>query len=395
MKIVLVCASGAYLQKTGAFSKAVCKGVSAAFIDVLLPCLLFTQILQMMSVEVLPKLGWLAMANIVCVTVGLGIGYLAVLATRPPKDMRSILIAAPAIGHANAIPFMLVSLIISEDGIFQPGDIVIAQSYVGLYLVMHSITGWGVGLSIIKKDEADVASLPEREATNDSRGTEALRGKETIASSTSEPSDPSEPSRREVEVDMELGSASATEKASCCHCCRPRIWSQSMPRWVNRPMMTAILSVVLGLIPGLKGVVASVPPLSFVFSAMSSLGATAPVMSLLPVGASFVADGIPRPSIIGYKALLAIVVCRLLLLPAVCISLWVALRCYVPFFPQDPSLMLVMCLECCTPTAYNLVTVCIVMEVGAKELTTGLFYQNLAAIVTLTLWIAIIMALVI
>jgi len=38
-----------------------------------------------------------------------------------------------------------------------------------------------------------------------------------------------------------------------------------------------------------------------------------------------------------------------------CIALWMTLRRHVSFFPRDPALMLVMCIECCTPTAYNLV----------------------------------------
>ena len=32
------------------------------------------------------------------------------------------------------------------------------------------------------------------------------------------------------------------------------------------------------------------------------------------------------------------------------------LRRYVSFFPHDPALMLVMCIQCCTPSAYNLVS---------------------------------------
>ena len=68
-KIVLICAGGAYLEKTGVLHKEMRKGVSEAFVKLLLPCLLFTRILPTMSVETLPKLGWLAMANLLYVSL--------------------------------------------------------------------------------------------------------------------------------------------------------------------------------------------------------------------------------------------------------------------------------------------------------------------------------------
>ena len=88
---------------------------------------------------------------------------------------------------------------------------------------------------------------------------------------------------------------------------------------------------------------------NFLFGAMSTLGSAGPAVSLLAVGANFVADGFPRPSVIGYAPMFALIVGRLLILPGCCIALWVALRHYAPFFPSDPLLMLVMCIECCTP----------------------------------------------
>ena len=158
-KIVLICAGGAYLEKTGVLHKEMRKGVSEAFVKLLLPCLLFTRILPTMSVETLPKLGWLAMANLLYVSLGLCIGCVSVLLTKPPRGLRRVLMATPAIGHANSIPFMLVSLIIAEDPAFNPDDTNTAQGYVGLYLVMHSITLWGVGMNVIKKEKEDEPSL--------------------------------------------------------------------------------------------------------------------------------------------------------------------------------------------------------------------------------------------
>lgn len=57
-------------------------------------------------------------------------------------------------------------------------------------------------------------------------------------------------------------------------------------------------------------------PLSSLFGAMSMLGNAGPPVSLLSVGALFVADGLPRPSVLGYAPLTAVIVGRLFILPA-------------------------------------------------------------------------------
>ena len=91
-------------------------------------------------------LGWLALANVTYVTLGLLIGWLSVLLTRPSSHaLRNVLRATPAIGHSNSIPFVLVGLIVSRDPVFDQDSGSRAQGYVGLYLIMHQITMWGVG----------------------------------------------------------------------------------------------------------------------------------------------------------------------------------------------------------------------------------------------------------
>jgi len=399
-KIVLICAGGAYLERVGVLHKDMRKGVSEAFVKLLLPCLLFTRILPTVSVETLPNLGWLALANVVYVTLGLCIGYVTILITRPPRSMCRILMAAPAIGHANSIPFMLVALIVAEDPVFEGSN---AVGYVGLYLVMHSITLWGVGMNVLKKEKEDEPSL----STNEGQGSQdSNTDPQTIGRSSSVSNVPGQSSSladvREQEwarsvsgLELGAGIASGSSKRPRPPC-NPWDVQQYLPKWLNRPMAAAILAAVVGLIPGVKPLfVPADAAFNFLFGAMSTLGSAGPAVSLLAVGANFVADGFPHPSLVGYGPLAALILGRLLVLPALCITLWTCLRKYATFFPQDPGLMLVMCLECCTPTAYNLVTVCILNGLGARELSAGLFYQNLVAVVFLTGWTTAIMSFVI
>mmetsp|Transcript_55236 Transcript_55236/g.117811 ORF Transcript_55236/g.117811 Transcript_55236/m.117811 type:complete len:105 (+) Transcript_55236:3-317(+) len=98
----------------------------------------------------------------------------------------------------------------------------------------------------------------------------------------------------------------------------------------------------------------------------------------------------PKVSLVGVRPMIAMTVGRLLLVPACTLPLWMFARKYVPFFPNDPVLMLVICLQACTPSAYNLCHICILQGTGAKEIAAGLFFQNLVAVFSLTLWATVL-----
>ena len=106
-----------------------------------------------MSVQALPIMAWLALGNLVYVVIGFFIGSAIIHITKPAPALRSILRLAPSIGHANSIPIMLVTMICDESQGFESGDSAMAQGYVGFYLVMHSRTIWGIGLSVVKKEK--------------------------------------------------------------------------------------------------------------------------------------------------------------------------------------------------------------------------------------------------
>ena len=83
------------------------KAVSAMLIQLLLPALLFTRIAQTASWDQVATLGWLSLANVVYVALGLAVGFAVVVVTQPPRGFRRVLQVAPAIGHANTIPLMI------------------------------------------------------------------------------------------------------------------------------------------------------------------------------------------------------------------------------------------------------------------------------------------------
>uniref|UniRef100_A0A7S2LTN9 Auxin efflux carrier component n=1 Tax=Zooxanthella nutricula TaxID=1333877 RepID=A0A7S2LTN9_9DINO len=420
--------------------------MSDAVIKLLLPCLLFTRILPTMSMDMLPRFAWLAIANLTYVTLGSFIGWAAVLLTGASKDSRRILALLPAIGHANSIPFMLIPFLIAQAPGFNEQDAHIAVGYVGLYLVMHSITLWGVGIAVIGKqregDEvADAPGAGDRggaDIDSDPGAVPRWRcGARSGAVDTMESSAPMAPApqsvgrpaasgegvgadansaavsdfgalaaeegvahpNQAVVATMLLKALSPAGEATWAGCAnRARYsWRQWVPQWLNRPMAAASISAVLGLIPSVQEAFASPHGgLNFLFGALDKLGQAGPAVALLSVGALFASAGTPRPSAAGGAGAVAMMVLgRLVILPACAIPLWVAVRYSVPFFPQDRLLMVVICIECCTPTAYNLVTICTALGRRDNELVVGIFYQNVAAIFTMTAWAAIIFSYVV
>lgn len=441
LKVVLICAGGAYLERAKIFDKTIRRGITEAFVKLLLPCLLFTRILPKMSTDMLPIMGWLAFGNIFYVTVGSVIGAISVWATQPAPRLRKVLRIVPAIGHGNSIPFMMVALLCSDYEGFEAGDADRAQGYIGLYLVMHSITLWGVGLNVIKKERdedlpaASAAVSNEKEGDNPQlppqflgraagSGTEGTHSESCAEHRQSDGGEASDSNTTSAESFADIASTKSSEDfpgASSLAESREEAWAESVsslemgavpaiqvrkrfrckpvspssriPPWVNRAMVAALVATILGLCLPVQTLMAIKG--NFVFEAMEKLGEAGPTWALLSVGALFVADGVPKPSAIGYGPLAGAILGRLLLLPACCIFLWGCMRRAVSFFPNDRVLMLVLCLECVTPSAYNLVTICVLQGTGAKELAAALFYQNVAAIFTMTAWVSVILYFVI
>jgi predicted permease len=417
-RVLLVCGAGVYLQKTGILTSSVRKAISKMVVNLLLPCLLFTRIVNTMDVDQLSVLLWLSLANLTYVTLGAMIGTVAVCVTRPARGLRNILAAAPALGHANSIPLLLVPHLCSMySEKFGPDDHVTAEAYIGLYLITHTFTCWGIGLNVIRKPKESTEHHPEARSSKDSppvvigkvngdsnaSSAEAACNKD-VADDVISPEQISlddlvscaSETWSEAVSSMETGAPPPKPKRRRSSC-RPPSCSHMVPEWLNRPMVACILALIVGLAPPLKAsFVEEQGYLNVPFAAMQKLASAAPVIGLLGVGASFVGDGLPPISVIGYRPLAGLFIGRLLVLPALALLLWAALRrMQTPTFPQDPVFMAVVSIESCMPCAFNIVTMCTLQGIGERELSGALFYQYLVAMLTITGWTAVILQYVI
>jgi len=307
------------------------------------------------------------------------------------------LAVSPAIGHANSIPLLLAPHICSLYGErFRAGDALVAEGYIGLYLIMHTFTLWGIGLNVIRKPKEPLTT-PEPAPTTVGSETAGAHSTLPPAQASLDDEMSSRETWSEAVSQMETGAPPPPAQQKRQLRCHPQLLKDSIPDWLNRPMFACLLAVAVGLVPPLRAHlvqadgVANVP-----FAAMEQLAAAGPVVALLGVGAAFVADGVPGIGIVGYRPLMGLIVGRLIILPAVALPLWVSLhRLQVPFFPQDPVFMLVLSLEACMPSAFNIVTMCTLQGVGEREMSGALFYQFLAAVPTVTIWTAVILRFVV
>lgn len=400
-RVIFVCGAGVYLQRAGILSQDVRKAISQTVVQLLLPCLLFTRILRTMDLGQLRVLLWLGLGNITYVTLGAAIGLLTTLVSRPPRAIRNILAVSPAIGHANSIPLMLAPHICALHGErFQAGDALVAEGYIGLYLIMHTFTLWGVGLNVIQRPKEPLATPPEPAPATVGSETAGAAGADSTLPPAQMSLDDELSSREtwsEAVSQMETGAPPPPAQQKRRISCHPHRWRDFIPQWLNRPMFACLLAVAVGLVPPLRKQLVDIDGVANVpFAAMEQLAAAGPVVALLGVGAAFVADGVPGIGIVGYRPLMGLIVGRLVVLPALALPLWVCLRrLQVPFFPVDPVFMLVLGLEACMPSAFNIVTMCTLQGIGEREMSGALFYQSLAAVPTVTIWTAVILRFVV
>eukprot|EP00931_Biecheleriopsis_adriatica_P051413 TRINITY_DN29812_c0_g1_i1.p1 TRINITY_DN29812_c0_g1~~TRINITY_DN29812_c0_g1_i1.p1 ORF type:complete len:458 (+),score=85.59 TRINITY_DN29812_c0_g1_i1:43-1374(+) len=430
-RVVLICAAGAYLQGAGIVNNSVRKSISKVVVQLLLPCLLFTRIVRTMNLENGAMFLWLCFANLLYVSLGMLIGRISTLLTKPPAGVDAIFAVAPAVGHGNAIPLLLAPHICALHGGFDADAALRAEGYVGLYLVMHTITMWGIGFNIIKK-QADKKKPSEEQAESASRAQAEIIGSQQVQTASlaangstanecdvvltekdQSTSDPDDKSRERAASDAWAESMASVEAGAQPQepspASPPRFslalqgarsglarLQRMVPDWVNRPMLAALTATLLACIAPLKSFIVDPDSLFAVpFSTMDRIGTAAPVMALLGVGSTFIADGWPTIGIVGWKPLLSISFARLVILPLCAMGFWYSCRLILPFFPTDSVFMVVVCVESCMPCAYNIVTMCTLQGCGEREMSATLYYMSLLAIFTITAWVVVFLSVMI
>ncbi|KAL4437147.1 hypothetical protein ABPG75_004286 [Micractinium tetrahymenae] len=155
-------------------------------------------------------------------------------------------------------------------------------------------------------------------------------------------------------------------------------WGAAFPL----PSQAAILGITVGCIPPLKALLYSPhPPLRVLAEALDTLGHGL-IPTAIPLLGAALSRG-PGASHLPLRVTVAVLLTRLILLPALLTALVVLVLHLRLFTSPDPMFLLTLLLSNATPTAIIIQTFTVLYRVGEGEMATMLFWQYIGAMFTL------------
>jgi len=159
-------------------------------------------------------------------------------------------------------------------------------------------------------------------------------------------------------------------------------------KWSNIftfPIKCCLAAIGIGLIPPAKALlVGPDAPLAIVKESLETMGGAMIPGMMMVLGANL-SKGPPPCNLPAFN-IAAVAVVRLLVAPLFGVSIVIASVHANIVRPPDSFFMFVLMLQHCMPTAINMHTVATLHQNGVAEVTTVLFWQYLASIVTLPIW---------
>lgn len=158
-------------------------------------------------------------------------------------------------------------------------------------------------------------------------------------------------------------------------------WGAAFPL----PSQAAILGIAVGCIPPVKALLyAPRPALRVLAEALDTLGAGL-IPTTIPLLGAVLYRG-PGASRLPLHVTAAVLLVRLVLQPMLSTALILAALRLRLFASPDPMFLLILLLSNATPTAINIQTLTVLYRVGEAEMATMLFWQYIAAVLTLPVW---------
>lgn len=378
-----------------------------------LPCLIFTQLGQSITLENF-ILWWFIPVNVVISTVvGCILGYLVAIICRPPPEFFRFTIIMTAFGNTGNLPLAIVgSVCHSQMNPFGPNCHTNGVSYVSFAqwvavllvytLVYHMMEPPFEYYEIVEEGN----EIEEVDENNLSRPllVEAewpgMEDKETehcktpliarVFASISSISHSTIPDFGSLHE----GGPSSPKSIRCLVepkvVRRIRIVAEQTPirHVLQPPTVASLLAIVIGMVPQLKSFVFdNDAPLSFITDSLSILAGAAVPFVLLILG-GMLAEG-PYESKLGIRTLIGISVARLLILPLIGIGITLLADKMNFLVPRDRMYRFVLLLQYTTPSAILLGAIASLRGYAVSEASALLFWQHVFAVFSLSLYIII------
>lgn len=413
LKLLSLTMIGLVLSRFGMIPRATFKLLSKLVFALFLPCLIFTDLGQSITLQNLIQ-WWFIPVNVVLSTlIGCLLGYLVVLICHPPPEFNRFTIIMTGFGNTGNLPLAIVSSVChSPDNPFGSDCNRKGVAYVSFAqwvavilvytLVYHMMEppmeyydivqesadieeGESVDVSAPLLVEAEWPGFHDQE-TEHSKTPFIARVFGSISSLSSFP---------DLDLRDEAITRGNTPTSVTCFAAprvvrKMKVVAEQTPiqHILQPPTVASLLAIIVGLVPHIKDFIFGIDaPLSFVTDSLEILaGAMVPAVMLMLGG--MLAEG-PNESSLGLRTTIGIIVARLLVLPLVGIGVLALADKLNIILVGDQMYLFVLFLQYTTPSAILLGAIASLRGYGVREASALLFWQHILALASLSLYIVI------
>ncbi|XVF43659.1 hypothetical protein PTKIN_Ptkin02bG0058800 [Pterospermum kingtungense] len=394
--------------------RATFKLLSKLVFALFLPCLIFTELGESVTLESIPKWWFIPVNVLISTLVGCLLGFLVVMICHPPPEYKRFTIIMTAFGNTGNLCLAIVgSVCHTSNSPFGPHCHSKGVAYVSFAtwvavilvytLVYHMMEP---PLEFYEVSEEGIEIEEQRQPNDISRPllVEAewpgIEEKETEHSKTpfiarifNSISSRSASSFPDIEINGETSGSSPMSMRCLAEprvVRRIRVVAEQTPirQTLQPPTIASLFAIIVGMVPQLKAVLFGYDaPLSFITDSFEIL-AGAMVPSVMLILGGMLAEG-PNDSKLGLRTTIGIMVARLLVLPLIGIGI-VALASKLNFLvPDDAMYRFVLLLQYTTPSAILLGAIARLRNYAVSEASALLFWQHVFALFSLSLYIVV------
>ncbi|CAN1133202.1 Protein PIN-LIKES 2 [Linum perenne] len=417
LKLLSITVIGLILAHPGKqiIPRATFKLLSKLVFALFLPCLIFTELGESITLENMAKWWFIPVNVLISTAIGFLLGVLVVVICRPPPQLNRFTIIMTAFGNTGNLPLAIVgSVCHSKDNPFGPHCHSRGVAYVSFSqwvavilvytFVYHMMEPPLEYYEIVEEESTEIEELGPSEDVSRPLLVEAewpgMEDKETehskspfIARIFNSISSLSQSNFPDLDLSVE---SSATSPRSIRCLAEPRVVrkmrvvaEQTPIRHILQPpTIASMLAIIIGTVPQLRAIVfGNDAPLSFIKDSFEILGG-AMVPSVMLVLGGMLAEG-PNDSTIGLRTTIGVTVARLLLLPLLGIGVVAAADKLHLLGQTDAMYRFVLFMQYTTPSAILLGAIASLRGYAVKEASALLFWQHVFALLSLSIYIVI------
>jgi len=399
--------------------KATFKLLSKLVFALFLPCLIFTELGESITLENFVDWWFIPVNVLVSTALGCLLGFVVVVICRPPPQLTRFTIIMTGFGNTGNLPLAVVgSVCHTKDNPFGKHCNTRGVAYVSfaqwvavilVYTLVYHMMEPPMEYYEIVEEGAEIEIEEQRRALNDiSRPllVEAewpgMEDKETEHSKTpfiarvfKSISGISSSAIPDLEIMAERDDGNNSPRSIRCLAepkvvRRIRIVAEQTPlqHILQPPTIASLLAIIIGTVPQLKALFFGYDaPFSFITDSLEILGG-AMVPSVMLILGGMLAEG-PNESRLGLRTTIGIVVARLLVLPILGIGI-VALSNKLNFLVENDAMFrFVLLLQYTSPSAILLGAIASLRGYAVSEASALLFWQHVFALFSLSFYIVI------